>query len=82
MVKQLEPAEKLLEALYQSVYHQHLQATSRCMEGLYDLSRRVREFGNAYPEIKEEAQFLLDFMKAFRPGPKKAKNSSEDSTED
>lgn len=75
-VKQLEPLEHLLERLYQTVYHQRLQATSRCMEGLYGTSRRIREFENAYPEIKEEAQFLFDFLKAFRPGPKKGKSGA------
>ena len=74
-VNRLEPIEHILERLHQSVYHQRLQATSRCMEGLYDTSRRLREFANAYPEIKEEGQFLLDFMKAFRPGPKKEKKA-------
>jgi hypothetical protein len=74
-VKHLEPIEHLLERLYQTVYHQRLQATSRCMEGLYGTSRRIREFENAYPEIKEEAQYLFDFLKVFRPGPKKQKES-------
>ena len=69
-VLRLEPAEHLFEKLHLSVYHQRLQATDRCMEGLYDLSRRIRDFAEAYPEIEEEGQFLLDFMKAFRPGPK------------
>jgi hypothetical protein len=78
-VKRLEPIELLLERLYQSVYHQRLQATSRCMEGLYGASRRIREFENAFPEIKDEAQFLFDFLKAFRPGPKKEK--SEEGTQ-
>lgn len=40
---------------------------------MLDTARRVREFANAYPEVAEEAKFLLDFMKAFRPGPKKEK---------
>lgn len=75
-VKRLEPIEQLLERLHQSVYHQRLQATSRCMEGLYSASRRIREFENAYPEIKEQAQYLFDFLKAFRPGPKKSTNDS------
>jgi len=74
-VKKLEPIENLLEQLYQSVYHQRLQATSRCMEGLYSTSRRIREFENAYPKIRAQAQFLFDFLKAFRPGPKKDKKS-------
>jgi hypothetical protein len=65
-----------LERLHQSVYHQRLQATSRCMEGLHRASRRIREFENAYPEIKEQAQFLFEFLKAFRPGPKKGANNS------
>jgi hypothetical protein len=43
------------------------------MEGLYDTARRIRDFAEAYPEIEEEGQHLLDFMKAFRPGPKKEK---------
>jgi len=76
-LKRLEPLENVLEKVYQSVYHQRMQATSRCMEGLYEVSRRIREFGNAYPEIKEEGQFLLDFIKAFRIGPKKGKDTSE-----
>ena len=75
-VKHLEPIEHLLERLLQSVYHQRLQATSRCMEGLYQSSRRIREFKNAYPKIREQAQFLFDFLKAFRPGPKKDKASN------
>lgn len=75
-VKKLEPIEHLLEYLYHSVYHQRLQATSRCMEGMYSSSRRIREFENAYPEIHEQAQFLFDFLKAFRPGPKREKQSS------
>lgn len=78
-VKHLEPVEQLLEQVHQSVYHQRLQATSRCMEGLYSTSRRIREFENAYPEIKDQAQFLFDFLKAFRPGPKKEKG--EDTTQ-
>ena len=35
-VKRLEPADRALEKLHQSVYHQRLRATDRCMEGLYD----------------------------------------------
>ena len=73
-VKQLEPIEQLLERLHQSIYHQRLQATSRCMEGLFSVSRRIREFENACPEIREQAQFLFDFLKVFRPGPKKEKS--------
>jgi hypothetical protein len=38
-VKRLEPAEHLLDKLHLSVYHQRLQATDRCMEGMYDLAR-------------------------------------------
>jgi hypothetical protein len=76
-VKHLEPIEQLLERLHQSIYHQRLQATSRCMEGLFSVSRRVREFENACPEIKEQAQYLFDFLKAFRPGPKKEKGADE-----
>ena len=72
-VARLEPIEHLLEKLYLSIYHQRLQATAKCMEGLYDTARRIRDFAEAYPEIKEEGQHLLDFMKAFRPGPKKEK---------
>ncbi|MCI5121510.1 MAG: hypothetical protein D3908_10035, partial [Candidatus Electrothrix sp. AUS4] len=68
-VKRLEPIEDLLNQLQQSVYHQRLQATSRCMEGLYKSSRRIREFENAYPEIRKKAQYLFDFLKAFRPSP-------------
>ena len=75
-VKKLEPIEHLLTQLQQSVYHQRLQATSRCMEGLYQSSRRIRESENAYPEIRSQAQFLFDFLKAFRPGPKKDKSSN------
>ena len=78
-VKRLEPIELLLERLHQSVYHQRLQATSRCMEGLYGASRRIREFENACPEIKDQAQFLFDFLKVFHPGPKKEK--SEEGTQ-
>lgn len=70
-VARLEPVEHLLEKLYLSVYHQRLQTTAKCMEGLYDTTRRIRDFAEAFPEIKEEGQPLLDFMKAFRPGPKK-----------
>nr|VFK37951.1 MAG: hypothetical protein BECKTC1821E_GA0114239_1001163 [Candidatus Kentron sp. TC] len=72
-VHRLEPAERALEKLYLSVYHQRLQATSRCMGGMYDTARRVRDFAEAYPGIAEESKFLLDFMKAFRPGRKKEK---------
>lgn len=78
-VKRLEPIEQLLERIHQSIYHQRLQATSRCMDGLYSASRRIREFENAFPEIKDQAQFLFDFLKAFRPGPKKEK--SEEGTQ-
>lgn len=67
-VQHLEPAEKLLEKLHLSVYHQRLQATDRCMEALYGTTRRIRDFAEAYPEIAEEGQALLDFMKAFKPG--------------
>ena len=72
-VKRLEPAEHLLEKLHLSVYHQRLQATDRCMEAMYDTTRRIRDFAEAYPEIAEEGQALLDFMKAFKPGHKKEK---------
>ena len=48
------------------------------MEGLFSVSRRIREFENACPEIKEQAQYLFDFFKAFRPGPgKKEKSEGE-----
>ncbi|WP_339137559.1 MAG: hypothetical protein WGN25_05710 [Candidatus Electrothrix sp. GW3-4] len=70
-VARLEPVEHLLQQLYLSIYHQHLRATAKCMEGLYDTTRRIRDFAEAFPEIKEEGQPLLDFMKAFRPGRKK-----------
>uniref|UniRef100_UPI004057BA2D hypothetical protein n=1 Tax=Candidatus Electronema sp. TaxID=2698783 RepID=UPI004057BA2D len=72
-VKRLEPPEHLLEKLHLSVYHQRLQATDRCMEAMYDTTRRIRDFAEAYPEIAEEGQTLLDFMKAFKPGPKREK---------
>lgn len=72
-VTQLEPVEHLLERLYLSIYHRRLQATSRCMEGLYDTARRIRDFAEAYPSLEEEGQALLDFMKAFKPGRKKDK---------
>nr|VFK32950.1 MAG: hypothetical protein BECKMB1821G_GA0114241_11323 [Candidatus Kentron sp. MB]VFK35757.1 MAG: hypothetical protein BECKMB1821I_GA0114274_11433 [Candidatus Kentron sp. MB]VFK77351.1 MAG: hypothetical protein BECKMB1821H_GA0114242_11275 [Candidatus Kentron sp. MB] len=72
-VNRLEPPERLLEKLALSVYHQRLQATDRCMGAMYDTARRVREFANAYPEVAEEAKFLLDFMKVFKPGKKKEK---------
>ena len=75
-VNQLEPVEHLLERLYQSVYYQRLQATDRCMEGLYDITRRIRDFAEAYPEVAEGGQPLLDFMKAFKPGRKKEKKES------
>lgn len=73
-VKRLEPADRALERLHQSVYHQRLRATDRCMEGLYDTTRRIRDFAEAYPEIAEEGKFLLDFMKVFKPGRKKEKS--------
>ena len=44
------------------------------MQGLYDTARRIRDFSEAYPDIAEEGKFLLDFMKAFRPGRKKEKS--------
>lgn len=72
-VKRLEPADRALEKLQQSVYHQRLRATDRCMEGLYDTARRIRDFSEAYPELAEEGKFLLDFMKVFKPGRKKEK---------
>lgn len=73
-VKRLEPADRALEKLHQSVYHQRLRATDRCMEGLYDTARRIRDFSEAYPELAEEGKFLLDFMKVFKPGRKKEKS--------
>nr|VFJ71775.1 MAG: hypothetical protein BECKFW1821B_GA0114236_12361 [Candidatus Kentron sp. FW] len=72
-VNRLEPPERLLEKLRLSVYHQRLQATSQCMGAMYDTARRIRDFSEAYPEIAEEAKFLLDFMKVFKPGKKKEK---------
>jgi hypothetical protein len=72
-VKRMEPGEHALEKLYRSVYHQRLRGTDRCMEGLYNATRRIRDFSEAYPNIAEEGKFLLDFMKAFRPGRKKEK---------
>jgi hypothetical protein len=72
-VLRLEPPEHLLEKLHLSVYHQRLQATDRCMGAMYDTARRVRDFAEAFPEIAEEGQALLDFMKAFKPGPKREK---------
>jgi len=74
-VARLAPPERLLEKLRLSVYHQRLQATSRCMGAMYDTSRRIRDFTEAYPEIAEEAKFLLDFMKVFKPGKKKEKKA-------
>ncbi|XCN71598.1 MAG: hypothetical protein Q3M24_14925 [Candidatus Electrothrix aestuarii] len=70
-VNHLEPVEHLLERLYQSIYYQRLQGTDGCMGGLYDITRRIRDFSEAYPEIAEEGKPLLDFMKAFKPGRKK-----------
>ena len=75
-VKRLEPAEHLLDRLYISVYHQRLQATDKCMEAMYDTTRRIRDFAEAYPEIAEEGQALLDFMRAFKPGHKKEKKEA------
>ncbi|WP_339137281.1 MAG: hypothetical protein WGN25_04615 [Candidatus Electrothrix sp. GW3-4] len=75
-VNHLEPVEHLLERLYHSVYYQRLLGTDRCMEGLYDITRRIRDFSEAYPEIAEEGQPLLDFMKAFRRGRKKEKKGN------
>ena len=73
-VKRMEPADSALEKLQQSVYHQRLRGTDRCMQGLYDATRRIRDFSEAYPDIAEEGKFLLDFMKAFKPGRKKEKS--------
>lgn len=70
-VNHLEPVEHLLERLYHSVYYQRLQGTDGCMEGLYNITRRIRDFSEAYPEIAEEGQPLLDFMKTFKPGRKR-----------
>jgi len=75
-IKRLEPADRALEKLHQSVYHQRLRATDRCMEGLYDTTRRIRDFSEAYPELAEEGKFLLDFMKVFKPGRKKEKSGN------
>ncbi len=75
-VQHLEPAEKLLEKLHLSVYHQRLQATDRCIEAFYGTTRRIRDFAEAYPEIAEEGQALLDFMKAFKPGRGEGKKES------
>nr|VFJ63606.1 MAG: hypothetical protein BECKFW1821C_GA0114237_100448 [Candidatus Kentron sp. FW] len=72
-VARLKPVERVLEKLQLSIYHQRLQATARCMGALYDTNRRVRELSNAHPHLPEEAKFLIDFMKAFRPGRKKEK---------
>nr|VFK16148.1 MAG: hypothetical protein BECKLPF1236B_GA0070989_10901 [Candidatus Kentron sp. LPFa] len=72
-VARLKPPERLLEKLYLSVYHQRLQATDKCMGAMYDTARRIRNFAEAYPEIAEDGHFLLDFMKAFKPGRKKEK---------
>ncbi|WP_339133868.1 MAG: hypothetical protein WGN25_13900 [Candidatus Electrothrix sp. GW3-4] len=72
-VLRLEPGEHALDKLQQSVYHQRLRGTDRCMEGLYNSTRRIRDFSEAYPDIAEEGKFLLDFMKAFKPGRKKEK---------
>nr|VFJ51575.1 MAG: hypothetical protein BECKDK2373C_GA0170839_103220 [Candidatus Kentron sp. DK] len=44
------------------------------MGAMYDTAPRIRDFAEAYPEIAEDSKFLLDFMKAFRPGKKKEKN--------
>ena len=63
-VLRLEPAEYALNNLSQSVYHQRLRATDRCMEGLYDTTRRIRDFAEAYPEIAEQGKFLLDLVVA------------------
>nr|VFJ58110.1 MAG: hypothetical protein BECKDK2373C_GA0170839_106318 [Candidatus Kentron sp. DK] len=72
-INRLEPPERLLDKLRLSVYHQRIQATDKCMGGMYDTARRIRDFAEAYPEIAEEAKFLLDFMKVFKPGKKKEK---------
>lgn len=76
-VKRMEPGEHALEKLYHSVYHQRLRGTDRCMEGLYNSTRRIRDFSEAYPNIAEEGKFLLDFMKAFKPGRKKENGGGE-----
>ncbi len=41
-VQHLEPAEKLLEKLHLSIYHQRLQATDRCMEALLDFMKAFK----------------------------------------
>nr|VFK62967.1 MAG: hypothetical protein BECKUNK1418G_GA0071005_102828 [Candidatus Kentron sp. UNK]VFK70675.1 MAG: hypothetical protein BECKUNK1418H_GA0071006_103528 [Candidatus Kentron sp. UNK] len=48
-VNRLELPERLLEKLRLSVYHQRLQATDKCMGGMYDTARRIRDFSEAYP---------------------------------
>ena len=74
-VEHLEARERLLKQLYEATYAQRLEATSRCMDGLYQLTRRIREFSSAFPEIFQEAEPILKFMKTFRPGRKqKEKN--------
>ncbi|WLE97599.1 MAG: hypothetical protein QTN59_01925 [Candidatus Electrothrix communis] len=42
--------------------------------------RRIRDFAQAFPEIKEEGQPLLDFIKAFQPG--REKEEHEDGREE
>jgi hypothetical protein len=44
--------------------------------GCTTFTRRIRDFAEAYPEVAEEGQPLLDFMKAFKPGRKKEKKES------
>nr|VFK40905.1 MAG: hypothetical protein BECKSD772F_GA0070984_107717 [Candidatus Kentron sp. SD]VFK47325.1 MAG: hypothetical protein BECKSD772E_GA0070983_10933 [Candidatus Kentron sp. SD] len=54
-VHRLEPAERVLEKLYLSVYHQRLQATSRCMGGMYDTARCIRDFVGSHPRSPRRA---------------------------
>nr|VFJ63437.1 MAG: hypothetical protein BECKDK2373C_GA0170839_110716 [Candidatus Kentron sp. DK] len=74
-VERLEPAEQILEKLYLSVYQQRLQATDTCMGNMYEIARRIRDFAEAEPDIAREGHFLIDFMKAFRPGNRKKKDA-------
>nr|VFK41857.1 MAG: hypothetical protein BECKSD772F_GA0070984_11076 [Candidatus Kentron sp. SD]VFK47764.1 MAG: hypothetical protein BECKSD772E_GA0070983_11056 [Candidatus Kentron sp. SD] len=48
-VQRLEPAERLLETLRLSVYHQRLHATSTYMGAMLDTARRVRGIGYQWP---------------------------------
>ncbi len=77
-LQQLLPAEKALQELSKSVYHQRLVATSECMDGLLKISRRVAELQNAYPELAEKGAFFKEFLQNFR---RKAGKKSDSSTE-